>query len=510
MPTSAPEAVDVLIVGAGPVGLMLAGELCLSGVRPVVVERSAERARVPKAGGITGQVVRLLEHRGVYGRLTGDPAPPRPMPAYVYGALPLPLPDWEDNPLFGFTIQQWDLEAGLETWALERGADIRRGHELLGFAQDADGVMAELSTGTVRARFVVGCDGGRSQVRKLAGIGFPGVTSRRMTSRAADVVLPEGTRLVDDETALPGGLTYHRTETGLLACLSLQPGTHRLVVMEWDQPEVPDDVPITFDEVRAALTRVYGREVAVREPSTDGPRLLRRLNGTNARLADRYREGRVLVAGDAAHVHSSIGAPGLNVGLQDAANLGWKLAAEVLGWAPAGLLDTYQEERHLVGRRVMAFTQAQLALLGPGSEITALREVFGELMTEPATARRVATMLAGADVRYPTAGADDHPLAGRWVPDLPLTRDGRPVRLAELARSGRPVLLDLTGDGTPGEVAAGWAGRVDRVTARSAAAPADAVLVRPDGYVAWAGDQPEELAKALRTWFGEPVPAPAG
>ncbi|SDP62740.1 FAD-dependent monooxygenase [Lentzea jiangxiensis] len=508
MPPSAPETADVVIVGAGPVGLMLAAELCLSGVRPVVVERSAERAAEPKAGGITGQVVRLLDHRGLYERLSGDSAPPAPLPAYVYGAMPLWLHGWEDNPLYGFTIQQWHLEAGLEEWALGLGADLRRGHDLVGFTQDADGVTVELSTGTLRAGYLVGCDGGHSAVRALAGIAFPGVTSRRMTTRAADVVVPDSVRELLTDDALPGGLSYRRTDTGVLASIAL-PGTHRIVAIEWDRPEVPADVPVTFDEIREAVARVYGRELPMSEPGTDGPRLLRRLGGTNTRLAGDYRVGRVFVAGDAAHVHSSIGAPGLNVGLQDAANLGWKLAAEIGGWAPPGLLGTYHEERHCAGRRMMMFTLAQLALLSPGSESTAVREVFGALLAEPANTRQIATMLAGADVRYPTAGPDDHPLAGLWVPDLRLTRAGRPVRLAELARTGRSLLVDLSGDGQAAGIAAAWTDRVDLVTAAAENAPAEALLVRPDGYVAWAGDRGRGLTEALRRWYGEPASTPA-
>ncbi|SDH51234.1 2-polyprenyl-6-methoxyphenol hydroxylase [Lentzea fradiae] len=502
MSPSAPETADVVIVGAGPVGLMLAAELCLSGVRPVVLERAAERAAVPKAGGITGQVVRLLDHRGVYERLSGDSAPPAPMPAYVYGAMPLRLQDWADNPLYGFTIQQWHLEAGLEEWALGLGADLRRGQEVVGFTQDDDGVTVELSTGTLRAKYLVGCDGGWSTVRVQAGIEFPGVTTRRMTTRAADVVVPDSVRELLTDDTLPGGLSYHRTDTGVLASIAL-PGSHRIVAIEWDQPEVPADEPVTFDEIRAAVARVYGRELEMSEPDTDGPRLLRRLGHTNTRLASSYRVGRVFVAGDAAHVHSAIGAPGLNVGLQDAANLGWKLAAEVGGWAPPGLLDTYHEERHFVGGRMMVYTLAQLALLAPGEEVTALRRVFAELLAEPANTRQIATMLAGADVRYPTAGPGDHPLAGRWVPQLRLTRDGRPVRLAELARTGRPLLVDLGGDAAG--IAAAWTDRVDLVTATAEDAPAEAFLVRPDGYVAWAGDRGEGLAEALHRWFGAPA-----
>ncbi|QFZ18720.1 FAD-dependent monooxygenase [Saccharothrix syringae] len=503
MTASAVETADVVIVGAGPVGLMLAGELCLAGVRPVVVERSPRRVPVPQAGGLVGQVVRLMDHRGLYEGLSGDAAPPRPVDVFPYGAMPLLLGGWADNPLYAFTIQQWELEAHLEAWAVGLGAELRRGQELLGFEQDADGVTARLTGGSLRARYLVGCDGGHSRVRKLAGIGFPGVSARRMVVRAADAVLPESERrALTDEPASPGGLTYRRTDHGVFASVSIEAGVHRVTAVEWDRPEVADGEPVTFDEVRAAVARVLGRDVPMGEPGGPGPHVLRRLPGFNTRLADRYRVGRVLIAGDAAHVHSSIGGPGLNAGLQDAVNLGWKLAAEVRGWAPAGLLDTYQEERRPAGERVVVSSQAQLALLAPGSEVTALREVFGELLADPANARRIAAMMAGADVRHPSAGDDE--LTGRWVPDFPLTRAGRPVRPAELARTGRPLLVDLTGAPERAGVAAGWADRVDLVVATSDAAPADALLVRPDGYVAWAGADAASLADALRTWFGEP------
>lgn len=476
---------DIVIIGGGPNGLMLSCELALAGVRATVVERLTRRSDQPKANGIVGQVVRLLHQRG----LAVEDAP---MPGFVFGALPLNLSGLEDNPLYGMGIKQPALEELLERRALELGVEIRRGHELLGFAQDPDGVSMELQgpegAYELRTRYLVGCDGAHSTVRKLAGIGFPGVTSTDVVSRAAHVTVPGAVMRPDRvEMEVPGLGTYvlyawHRTERGAYAMLPSGPGVLTISSMEWDASAPGDDVPMTIAELRASLARVLGADLPLAEPTGAGPHLLRRLNGRNTRVADRYREGRVFVVGDAAHVHSAMGAPGLNLGLQDAANLAWKLAAEVRGWAPPGLLDTYDAERRPAALRVAMHTQAQLALAAPGQEVTALREVFGELLSDDDARRRIASMLAGADLAYPMP-APPHPLAGRFLSGLP----------AEPAARARPVLLDGTG---------GLRVRHGRVHV----APFEgdgAVLVRPDGYVAWAGTPDESLDEALGTWFGE-------
>lgn len=502
------ETADVVIVGAGPVGLMLACELCLAGVTPVVVERLPQRNPVPRANGLVGQVVRLFDHRGLYQRLSGHDGAPRPTPLYMFGGMPLPLGDWADNPLYAFPVPQWDIETGLEDRATELGVRVRRGEELVGLTQDDDGVTVDLSGGTtIRARYVVGCDGGHSQVRKLAGIEFVGNSSDDVVSHSAHVVLPEA-MLSHGELVVPGAgrfapVTFYRTERGMFVFASFDPKAYLVTAMEWDRPAVPDDAPVTVEDVRAAVARVLGADLPMTPSQQPGRYVLRRLAGRNTRLADRYRSGRVLVAGDAAHVHSAVGGPGLNLGLQDVANLGWKLAATVRGWAPEGLLDSYHGERHPVGERVMMHTQAQGALLAPGDHVTALRAVFGELLTDQANVRRIASMLAGSDVRYPP-GRDAHPLVGRWVVDFPLTVAGRTTRLAEVARTGRPLLLDLAG-GTFADAAAGWADRVDVITGSSTEAPADAVLIRPDGYAAWAAPSTDSLVEALRSWFGAPL-----
>ncbi|MER7248495.1 FAD-dependent monooxygenase [Kribbella sp. NPDC000426] len=512
---------EVVIAGAGPNGLMLAIELRLAGVRPLVLERLPEPNSTPRANGLVGQVVRMLDRRGLYERLAGTPGPPQPQAAYIFGAMELPLASIEDNPVYLLPVPQVRVEAVLRERALELGAEIRQGHELSGLSQDADSVTVEV-TGPdgvyeLQTRYLVGADGGHSLTRKLAGIDFPGVTNDRMVSRTASALVPP--ELVDPETGaltIPGygvipPFMHHRTERGMFVFAPF-PGRQAVSTGEWDDPA--DDVEMTFEELQASADRVLGVHVPLTPPDGDGPRLMRRLVGGNSRLADRYREGRVLLVGDAAHVHSAMGGPGLNLGLQDAINLGWKLAAEVQGRAPSGLLDTYESERRPVGERVVMQTQAQTALIAPGNEVTALRELFGELLTEPRNVQRIADLITGADIRY-YDGA--HPLTGRWAPDLSIEAaapassslgsalapsTSARVRLAELMRSGRPVLLDLTPNGAFAATAV--PDQVDVITGRSDRQIA--LLIRPDGYVAWAaeGDGAAErdgLLDALDTWF---------
>ncbi|GAA0854279.1 FAD-dependent monooxygenase [Streptosporangium amethystogenes subsp. fukuiense] len=485
---------DIVIVGGGPNGLMLACELGLAGIRPPVIERLPRRSDQPKANAVIGQVVNLLHRRGLgSGR-------PEPAPAFAFGALPLNLTDLEDNPLTGMQIKQPELEEQLECRAVEVGARIRRGHELTGLTQDAEGVTLRL-TGPdgpyeLRARYLIGCDGGHSTVRKLAGIGFPGVSQSDIVSRAAQVSVPGATlRPERAELEMPGigtfGLyAWHRTERGAYAMLPTGPGVLTVSVMEWDGAAPGDEVPMTIAELRTSLARVAGADLPLAAPAGDGPHLLRRLNGRNTRVADRYRQGRVFLAGDAAHVHSAMGAPGLNLGLQDAVNLAWKLAAAVRGWAPHGLLDTYQAERRPAALRVAMHSKAQLALTAPGPEITALRELFGELLSEKVNRRRIATLLAGADLPYPMP-APPHPLLGRFLTDLP-------ARLHEPASKARPLLLDPTGS---------LRVRHSRVDVVPVQAP-PALLLRPDGYVAWAGTPDDTLDDALRIWFGDCLAEP--
>jgi 2-polyprenyl-6-methoxyphenol hydroxylase-like FAD-dependent oxidoreductase len=509
--------VDVLIAGGGPNGLLLACELALAGVHPVVLELLPERPTLPKANGLVGRVVQALDYRGLY-ELFGGGGAPAPIPYFQFGALPLDMSRLGDHELFVLPIPQRRLEELLERRADELGVEIRRGHELVALRHDGTRVTVDVRGPRERyeltARFLVGADGGHSLVRKQCGIGFPGVTDTGFVGRTGQVsihppVAVPGTGELDIagvRRLRPG--TFTRTETGMFGYGMFQPGLYRVAVYEWPADPVDDSTPLTVAELSAAVGRVLGGDVPMSEPAGGEPTGLRRTTDSNSRQADRYREGPVFLVGDAAHVHAGVGGPGLNLGMQDALNLAWKLAAEVHGWAPDGLLDTYHTERYPVGQRAIMQTRAQTALLSPGPKITALREVLGELLTDDRNVRRIADLMAAADVRYDTRTAGPaHPMAGRWMPDLPLsTPDGR-TRVAEVLRAARPVLLLLAERPDLADLAGDWRDRVDVVAAGTAGPPADAVLIRPDGYVAWAAgpDTPAEgLREALATWFGRP------
>ncbi|OHV00363.1 FAD-dependent monooxygenase [Mycobacterium talmoniae] len=503
------NAVEIVVSGAGPNGLMTAGELALAGVRPIVLDALPEPSAEPKANGLVGQVVRVLDMRGLYHELGGPPGPP-PAAFAAFSGIPLPLDGVPDNPMRRMLIPQPRLVRHLEAWARGLGAEIRWGHGLTEVTQ-RDGGVDLIVTGPdgpypLRTRYLVGADGGRSLVRKSAGIGFPGFTAP-MVLRIAHVHLPAQLRADDGGIALPGGgripFGHNRVDRGGVVVAELEPGRPLIGTIEFGDESVCDDTPMTVEELRKSLRRVLGVDLPVEPPRGDGPHALRRINGQNTRQADRYRDGNVFLVGDAAHVHSPIGGPGLNLGLQDAVNLGWKLAAAVNGWAPTGLLDSYQRERYPVGERVMMHSMSQTALMAPGPEVAALRALFGELTQNPDTAAHLARLLAGSDTRYDVG--DDHPLSGYLVPELALS-DGR--RVAEAMRAARPLLLDRTG-GVFAESVPGWADRVDAATVTSSATAVAALLIRPDGYVAWAADDArpdgvDRLHAALRRWFGAP------
>ena len=516
---------DVVIVGGGPNGLMLACELALAGIRPVVLESLPTPSEEPKANGLLGQVVKMIDRRGLYERLSGVPGPPQPNSAYfMFAAMGLNLSLLQDSPIYGLPAPQQRIVQVLQDRAIELGVEIRRGHEVVGLSQDDQAATVDVAgtDGAYRLRvpYVVGADGARSITRKLSGIGFPGVSYDRRTTRTAHATVPAA--WVDPTTGaldVPGygpvlPFLPHRTEHGGFSYAPF-PGHPPLVsTTEWDQPET--ETPISLDELGASIRRVLGADLPLSPPAGEGPHVLRRLTGGNTRVAEHFRDHRVFLVGDAAHVYAAGGGPGLNLGLQDAVNLGWKLAAAIHGNAGPELLDSYEAERRQAAHRMVVNAQAQSALTAPGSDVTALRELFTELLGHPNTIQHLADLTAGTDVRYAMGGPDTHPLVGRFAPDMELHTPTGTVRLAELTTAARPLLLDLTEDASAAQALAHCHDQMDVVTAQPQhpAPAATALLLRPDCYVAWATaaphPHPADLAAhrmATQRWFGVIEPA---
>jgi 3-(3-hydroxy-phenyl)propionate hydroxylase len=480
----------VVIAGGGPTGMMLAAELALAGTDVLVVERRPDQQLDgSRAGGLHARTIEVLDQRGVADRFLAEG---QAHPAAGFAYIPLDLGDFPTRHNHLLALWQQDFERILAGWVDELGVPVRRSCEVTGFDQDDAGVDVHLSTESpLRARYLVGCDGGRSVVRKAAGIDFPGLNP------SVSFVIAE----VEMADAPEVGV---RPEGGGIGPVdpSSAGGPYRVALKE---ARIDHENAATFDDVRDALVRSCGTDYSVHSPSW----ISRFTDAT--RQAASYRNGRVLLAGDAAHIHFPMGGQGLNVGVQDAVNLGWKLAQVVAGTSPESLLDSYHAERHPVAARVLRNTMAQVALTTADDRHPALREAMAELLAMDEPRRRIAGMLSGLDVHYDLGG--DHPLVGRRMPDLDLTTADGPVRVYELLHDARPVLLVL---GSPGGFdLTGWGSRVRLVEASYGGtwelpvlgevdAPR-AALIRPDGHVAWTGDVGDpELPRAITTWFGAP------
>lgn len=471
--------IDVIIAGGGPTGMMLASELRLHGVGVVVLERDAEPAKYVRSLGLHVRSIEVMDQRGLLERFLAHGTRYDKMGGFFAG-IEKPWPERMDT-AHGYIlgIPQPVTDRLLSEHAAELGADVRRGAELVGLTQDDEGVTAALADGTsLRARYLVGCDGGRSTVRKLLGVGFPGEPAR------IEMLLGEmeATEAPETVTAV---VTEVRKTQKLFGLGPVAGGGYRVLVPA-EGVSGDREVPPTLDDFKQRLRAVAGTDFGVHSP-----RWLSRF-GDATRQAERYRVGRVLLAGDAAHVHPPTGGQGLNLGIQDAFNLGWKLAAEIAGWAPDGLLDSYQDERHPVAASVLINTRAMIELLRTEPGPRAVRSVVAELLDFEEVNRYLIEKITGIGIRYDFGPGD--PLLGRRLRDVALTHG----RLYELMREGRGLLLDRSG----GLTVEGWAERVDHVVDVSDELDVAAVLLRPDGHVAWVGDDQDGLRKALSRWFG--------
>jgi 3-(3-hydroxy-phenyl)propionate hydroxylase len=480
----------VVIAGAGPTGMMLAGELALAGIDVAVVERRTRQELVgTRARGLQARTIEVLDQRGIADRFLSQGTAAQ---VAGFSGIRLDISDFPTRHPYGLALVQDRFEEILAGWVDELAVPVYRGRDVTGFAQDGTGVDVELSGGqSLRTDFLVGCDGGRSLIRKAAGIEFPG-WDPSVSSLIAEVEMSEEPEF---------GIRHD--ENGTQAVGRLEDGKRVGVVVS--QRYAGQAGEPTLGDLSRALINVWGTDYGVHSPAW-----ISRFTDMTRQAAS-YRKGRVLLAGDAAHVHYPVGGQGLNIGVQDAVNLGWKLAQVVRQTSPESLLDTYHAERHPVAARVLRTNMAQVVLTRSDARIDALRDTMSELLSMDEPRKRFAAKMSGLDVRYDLG--DGHPLLGRRMPDLDLvTADGL-LRVFTLLHGARPVLLNLGEPGGPGITP--WEDRVQRTDARYAGtwelpvlgevtAPA-AVLIRPDGHVAWVGDGTDlGLADALTTWFGPP------
>ena len=478
----------VVIAGGGPTGLMLAGELALAGVDVVIVERRAgQELEGSRARGMHSRTIEVLDQRGIADRFIAEG---QPMQISRFAGVLLDISGFPTRHDYGLALMQSRFERILAGWVVELGVPFLREREITGFGQDADCVDVRLADGgSLHARYLAGCDGGRSVIRKAAGIEFPG-WDPSVSSLIAEAEMTEKPEY---------GIRYDESGTQAIGPLD---GGNRVGVVVTERYAGQTHDP-TLADLRRALINVWGTDFGVQSPTW-----ISRFTDMTRQAAS-YREGRVLLAGDAAHVHYPVGGQGLNLGVQDAVNLGWKLAQVVKGVSSESLLDTYQAERHPVAADVLRTTMAQTALTRVDARIEALRETVADLLRLDEPRTRFAAKSSGLDIRYDLG--EGHPLLGRRMPDLDLATADGPTRVFSLLHGARPVLLNLDEPG--GFDIARWADRVRLVDAGyggvwelpvvgAVAAPA-AVLIRPDGHVAWvATDRQEGLSEALTTWFG--------
>ncbi|MER9366090.1 FAD-dependent monooxygenase [Mesorhizobium sp. M0518] len=483
----------VVIAGGGPTGLMLAGELALAGVDVAIVERRPDQKLAGlRAGGLHARTLEVLDQRGIADRFLSQG---QISPSVGFHMIRLDISDFPTRHNYLLALRQNHIERILADWVGEFKVPIYRGHEVAGFAQDASGVDVKLSNGhRLKTTYLVGCDGGRSTVRKSAGIEFAG-WDPTMSWMIAEVEISE-----EPEWG------FRSNAFGIHALGKIEDGKKVGVVLTEPNLEARGDP--TLRELSEALTAIYGTDFGVHSPTW-----LSRFTDMT-RHAAAYRDRRVLLAGDAAHIHPPMGGQGLNIGVQDAVNLGWKLAQVIKGISPQSLLDSYHAERHPVAARVLRNTMAQVALRRTDDRSKALADTVAELLGMDEARKKIAAEMSGLGVHYDLG--EGHPLLGRRMPDLDLTTAGGPLRVFTLLHDARPVLLNFGEQGrldiTPWadrvrQIDAGYAGIWDLPALGTVVAP-DAVLVRPDGYVAWAGAGTQQgLVDALTTWFGSPAAA---